>query len=446
MTLGIFTSNGQEHSSQLSTAIAWLEFIVLLVIVIAYINLYALFVPEELHKLTLGSNLLQALLLGICIIHGSVVVFGSINSKRVLATRMACVVITILFTLGIPTALRVSIRETVNPLAIHDSAIQTEAAYDNLVAGKNPYAATYEKVFSKGAWNPIYLNGRWVPNPAVDHYIYLPGQIIIEGGFGAIEKAVFGFRDARILSLLSVFALAGTMGWLLRKSPFMLSLVLLFTANPVVIHFLTEGRNDFIVLTLLCFAFLALLNKRLFVAALLFGLACTTKQFAWACIPFVLIYLWKIYGWRSRETIRFVAIVGGIVALAVIPFLIANAQALIDDVIRFPAGSATSSQLPINGYGFSPLVTAFGVSDTAYFPFWIFMAVATIPLFIIFGRAIFKNPKPSLVMAASMLTLFAGLLFSRFLQQNYVMFILQAMCWAMVLMLVENSNERTTTV
>ena len=446
MEINPLSTTKKNETIHFSRIIPWLEFVILLVTAITCINLYTTFVAEEQLKLSLGSVFIQAVLLGLCVIHGCVIALGNQKSRKAKIIRMLCVGATILFTLVTITLIRISVRATVNPAAIHDSAIQTEAAFDDVMSKKNPYSATFEQSFPTGTWNPIILNGHQLRNPAIEHYIYLPGQFLIEGVVGSIEKATLGIRDARILNLLLVIALAATIGWILRRSEWMPALLLLFSANPVVIRFLSEGRNDFLFLGLVCFAFLALAKKQLAVSAVLFGLALTTKQFAWFCVPFLFVYFWKVYGLGSRELIRFGVISFGIFAIVCIPFVAWDAPAFFDDVIRFPAGSATGEQIPITGFGFSPLITAFGVSETAYFPFWIFMIAATAPLIVLFGRRIHKNPNIPLVIAASFLTLFAALLFSRFLQQNYVMVILQAMCWALVLLLVEYEKNPISNV
>lgn len=308
----------------------------------------------------------------------------------------------------------------------HDNVIQMEEAVKFLKQGKNPYAENYDQT-------PLvdYGGGKvyGVTNPALFHLINLPAHLALTTAASSIITPLFGFYDERMLYLLVYLALLYMVYRMGRTEVEKQRLVVLIGLNPLMIPFMVEGRNDVLILFVLVVALLALYRRRRLTAAAIFALACSIKAFAWTMIPFFAVVLFVIGGTTLRERLRR-AIAPGLVALGVmavffLPFLIWNAPALIDDIIRYPGGSlATSYPIAGNGVGTSLMVLGIIKSNTASFPFWILQAIAVIPLLVIFLPRLYRRPDVSLLIFSGAIVAFANQYFGRYFHPNHFGFIL----------------------
>jgi len=308
----------------------------------------------------------------------------------------------------------------------HDNVIQMEEAAKFLRQGKNPYAEDYTRT-------PLadFNNGQvyGVTNPALFHLINLPGHLILTTGLSIVSETVFGFYDERMLYVLVFFVLAFLAYRLGGNEVLGQRWVILLALNPFLIPFTVEGRNDILLLTFLLAAFLALHRRQRTLATILFALACTLKAFAWVFAPFFLVALFARSGSNLRERLRGILrpMAAGVAVFAVIvgPFLIWNAPALIEDVIKYPGGGIPTSY-PIAGNGLSVTLLYFGIiqNNTDMFPFWALQLAVAIPILAIFVPRIFKRPDVSSLAFVSVLLTFANQYVARYFHTNHLTFML----------------------
>jgi len=112
-------------------------------------------------------------------------------------------------------------------------------------------------------------------------------------------------------------------------------------------------------------------------------------------------------------------------ALLVGPYLLWNADALIDDVWRWSAGSE-AIHYQIWGWGASNFVLAFGglASRFDQWPFWVLEVAVTLPLLLWLGRRQARHNTLAAACWHYALLLFGFLYVSRFLNENYLGYIL----------------------
>ncbi|MCB0233165.1 MAG: hypothetical protein KDG58_02895, partial [Anaerolineae bacterium] len=181
-------------------------------------------------------------------------------------------------------------------------------------------------------------------------------------------------------------------------------------------------------------------------ASAAFGLACASKPTAWFLAPFFALLLVRDQLGSWRDIVRSIPLMLkrgwpalAVFAVLIVPYLVWDANAFIDDVWRWAAGTA-ATHYQIWGWGASNFVLAFGglTSRFDYWPFWIPELIVTLPLLIWLG---WRQTRGNTIGAASWhygLLLLAFLFVSRFLNENYLGYILAFL--AMGYFVVE-SNE-----
>jgi uncharacterized membrane protein len=98
-----------------------------------------------------------------------------------------------------------------------------------------------------------------------------------------------------------------------------------------------------------------ILRKRLWLAAILLGIAVTCKQTACFFIPFYMVLVLRESGWR--QTIQSLAIIGTVFIVTNMPFIIADAGSWLSGIL----GPVIDPLFPYKGVGFSVFTT---LSDT----------------------------------------------------------------------------------
>lgn len=326
----------------------------------------------------------------------------------------------------------------------HDGAMMTEIAYDLVGAGKNPYVENYygTDVETYASYITV-LHDYTVANPALEHYIYLPGMIGIHGLAKGVA-AIFSLpQDARIAYLVLYLATIGGVLFLVRHHLFGLTLFMLFALNPYTSVFLAEGRNDYALLFFIVAMCLALLRKKYVLAGVAFGIALSVKQLSWLLIPFLLMYFSvKIRDGESRVTRRTFFVATGIIACCILlPFFFWDMHAFIDDTILYASSTSSRLNYPINGVGFSPLVALVAGDPLHSFPFWIPMGVMAIGSFVLGWFMIKKERALSSVLATYALSVFVVLMFSKFFHDNYLIYILQSLVLAAAVYMHESKKD-----
>ncbi|PIY96869.1 MAG: hypothetical protein COY66_02410 [Candidatus Kerfeldbacteria bacterium CG_4_10_14_0_8_um_filter_42_10] len=319
--------------------------------------------------------------------------------------------------------------------SIHDGIIQTEEAIKYLLAGKNFYSEDYLNTpltdWSDGKIQEI-LSGEIFVNPALYHNVYLPFYFLSSAPFYWVSESIFNWYDQRIVLalalVLSVFFLI-RLGKLTEKT---LLVLILFLFNPPFIHYFIEGRNDFFVLFLIILTAYFLARRKNKAAAVAFALACLSKQSAWLLFPFYFLYLYFQTAASFPNLQRVKAVLKQIYPLFILgavilaPFLIWDFHAFWEDVFLYPSGKLMTSY-PITGYGFSQFLSMIklGVETIYdYFPFWIIQLMAGAPLLFFLGLVQKRNNTIGQMMTNYGVFLFVFWFFSRFLNDNYIAYLI----------------------
>lgn len=306
---------------------------------------------------------------------------------------------------------------------LHDGAFQTEVALRYLASGKNPYSETYV-----GSGLESYILTDAPENPALYNFVYLPFLLMFSLPFYIVSSATLGWFDQRLV-YLPVFIISLFLLPQVTKEPSKkLVLLALFGLNFYTVEFLHAGRNDILVFAFLLASVLFLRSGRVSIGSLLLGLACAIKPSAWFFIPFFSIFVTRSLSWRKNLALWTKPMVPLwlAVVLAVAPFLIWDAGALLRSTVAYTLGFGGTAVYPIRGYGWGTLLLSFGMisSPLAQFPFWIFQLAASLPVLVVALRHQFRDNtiNTALFGYAAFFTVF--MFFSRFFQNNYFHFAL----------------------
>jgi len=338
----------------------------------------------------------------------------------------------VLLTVCAPSVKLSLLRQASGPASYsHDGGvIQTEATIAMLFEGRNPYVENYLDT-------PMAEWGIGEFRTALYHYPYLPWTFLFSAPFKLLADAFFGWYDQRFVYLLLFGAILLLLPGLAATPSTRLLLVMLVGLNPIMSLDLIYGQNDSFV-----FAWLVLsvwLWRRgqgageargwLLGSAAAFGLACASKPTAWFFAPFYLLLLGgDEQGDRSWSVIRAGKRVWpavAVCALIVGPYLLWNPGAMLDDVWGWSSGaSATAYQ--IWGWGASNLLLAAGWASSrfVYWPFWLPQLLLGLPLMagLLWRQA--RENTPARALWGYGLFLFVFFFVSRFLNENYLGYIL----------------------
>ncbi len=317
----------------------------------------------------------------------------------------------------------------------HDGGvIQTEATIDYLLQGRNPYVEDYLKT-------PMAEWGIGEFRTALYHYPYLPWTFLFSAPFKLLSERAIGWYDQRFVYLLLFAVLLLLAPGLTQRRDAKLLLVMLIGLNPLMGSDLIYGQNDSFVLAWLGISlWLWMRGQRagaargwVWAAAAVFGLACASKPTAWFLAPFYLFLLaggapadlWRHpAAWLRRAA---AAVWPAVLAVFLIvgPYFVWNPAAMVDDVWAWANGtSATAYQ--IWGWGASNLLLATGrvASRFVYWPFWIPQLLLSLPLLLaLLWRQVRSNTLDRALWGYA-LTLSVFFFFSRFMNENYLGYIL----------------------
>jgi len=118
--------------------------------------------------------------------------------------------------------------------------------------------------------------------------------------------------------------------------------------------------------------------------------------------------------------------------MLVLPFAIWNLDAMVDDIWRWSSGTAEVSY-QIRGWGIANFVLALGLVNSRldYFPFWVLEVAFGLPVAILMAWRQLRDNRLSNVLYGYGLLLFVFLYFSRFLNENYLGYILAILALAL---------------
>jgi hypothetical protein len=349
-------------------------------------------------------------------------------SHRILFNlKLGLATLTVFLVVVLPATLWMLRRQATAPWEyIHDSAIQTEESIKYLLGGKNPYTENY-LITPLAQW-PHKVHGL-EENPALYHNVYLPFTFLFSIPFYVLVKYVAGWYDQRLVYL---FLFVCTLWPLMKhaaKPTRKLSLLIVFGLNFLAAPYMVDGRNDIFVMFWLILSTYLLQENRITLSALALGLACASKQTAWLFVPFFLTYVWgKAPSSGKRTSLRKAYPLLLVPVLVILPFLLWDAAAFLDDTYFYLSGQAASS-FPIAGFGFGGLLLTFGfIRDrTVYFPFILFQAAFCLPLLAILLRKQLSSNSVRQCWLGYGLLLLTFAFFSRFFHDNYLGIVVNAL-------------------
>jgi Glycosyltransferase family 87 len=269
------------------------------------------------------------------------------------------------------TFLQLGLRDSTAPwFFTNDSTYQIELGGELLLDLDNPYGHDYresglERFYTRDGSVSERVREREV---ALEHFAYFPGAAVTAAAWRLLPDP---FDDYRLLVLLATLALLpaallfrGPMGWKL-----VLGAVLV--CNPIAVRSAWFGQNDGPSLLLLVLAFALVTRRRFAWAAAALAGAILLKQFAVVALPFIALMIpreeWK------RAALTF----AGVLAVGVLPFLLADPVAFYDDTVKYGAGTYR-----IVGYGLSGILIRLGILEDreGSYPFVLIALLTWVPL------------------------------------------------------------------
>jgi len=342
----------------------------------------------------------------------------------------------ILLTVFASSAKLILLRQGSGPASYsHDGGvIQTEATIAYLLAGRNPYVEDYVDT-------PMAEWGINEFRTALYHYPYLPWTFLFSAPFKVLADVAIGWYDQRFVYLLLFGLMLVLAPGLAQGSQHKLLLLMLLGLNPIMGSDVIYGQNDSFVLAW-CVLSLWLYVRGtargrargwLLWSAAALGLAWASKPTAWFVAPF---YLLLIAGGDPRDLWRRpLAWIGraarlgwpafAVAGLIIGPYALWNWAALFDDVWRWSTGTAETAY-QIWGWGASNLVLALGwvQSRFDYWPFWLPELLVGLPLLVGLLKQQIGDNTPARAMWNYGVFLLAFFFVSRFLNENYLGYIL----------------------
>ncbi len=353
-------------------------------------------------------------------------------------------------TIVLPTTKLILLRAQSGPASYtHDGGvIQTESTIDYFLSGRNPYSEDYTQT-------PMAEWGFDEYRTALYHYPYLPWTFVFSAPFYLLGQ-LMGLYDQRMVYLLLWGIMLILAPRLIAGERRQLALVMLLGLNPVMGLDVIFGQNDSFVLAWIVFSLVAWQRWReteaggqgerwLWLSTVCYGLACASKPTAWFFAPFYALLLLvdqpqlALNGWKALlrgipRMLRRVWPALAVFGLLVIPYLIWDAHALYDDVWRWSSGQGETGY-QIWGWGAANFVLALGLVADRFgqWPFWILQVVLTLPVLLWLLQ---RQQRDNTLSAACwhyavlLIVFFYG---SRFLNENYLGFMLAFLSLGLIL-------------
>ncbi len=358
------------------------------------------------------------------------------NDRLRYRVRLALVWAIILLTVVASSAKLILLRQGSGPASYsHDGGvIQTEATIAYLLAGRNPYVEDYVDT-------PMAEWGINEFRTALYHYPYLPWTFLFSAPFKVLADATIGWYDQRFVYLFLFVLMLALAPGLARGAQNKLLLLMFLGLNPIMGSDVIYGQNDSFVLAW-CVLSLWLYAKgqssaggrgwQLASAGVL-GLAWASKPTAWFLAPFYLLLvaggdahdLWRRPAAWLNRAIRAAWPAFAVMILLIGPYALWDPAALFDDVWRWSAGTSETAY-QIWGWGASNLVLALGwvQSRFDYWPFWLPELAVGLPLLIGLLKQQAGENTPARALWNYGLFLLAFFFVSRFLNENYLGYVL----------------------
>lgn len=250
--------------------------------------------------------------------------------------------------LVVPLAVRTSrLAETpATQESAHDGGVHvTRAAADDVLAGRNPYAADFGADLPADWMVLRVVPGEETPNPVVDHMPYLPAAFLVAVPGVLLERAVGVGGDPRwvmgLMVLGAVVALARRQeaGWARAAAVFAFG-------SAFVLGYAAWGTNDAAAAALVVLAALGARRHPGWAGAALALAVAYKAPLALAAVPWA-VWVVRHDGWAA---LRRWWTAPAVLAATTLPYLLWSPSDLVDDTLRFWAGR-TDTPFPASGLG-----------------------------------------------------------------------------------------------
>ena len=389
-----------------------------------------------------ASMMLIVTAFGLFVVYLAIDFFSNNDNPRV-SHRLKLIIIYSIIVLLVfgKTSLLINLRHLQGPASYsHDGGvIQTESTIDFFLQGLNPYVEDYVNT-------PMAEWGFSEYRTALYHYPYLPWTFLFSTPFYLLSQATIGWFDQRLVYLLLFALILVLTQKLVQGTQEKRIAVAVMGLNPILAVSIIFGENDPFVLAWIVLGLWLLYKKHPLWGSAAFGLACASKPTAWFLVPFWLLFLLRdmwgdalippVSEWgHLLKTLLRRGWTLPVVMLAIIgPWFAWNPDAMVDDVWRWSAGQGPTGY-QIWGWGSSNYVLAFGlVSDRfEYWPFIIPGLIIGLPLMFLLLWKQTKLNTMAVMLYGYAIFLLAFAYVSRFLQPNYLGFLLGIITLAVLL-------------
>jgi hypothetical protein len=319
----------------------------------------------------------------------------------------------------------------------NDSTYQIEVAGDLLLDGENPYGHDYrdtgiERFYSRNGTAPE------VDHMALDHFAYFPGTAITSAGWRILPSP---FDDYRFFVLLATLGLIPAALSFAGPLTVRLAIGAALAANPLIVQAAWFGTADAPSLFFLVLAFGLASRSRFVWAAACLAAAVLLKQFALVALPFFFAMLLMSPDGR-RSLGRAAGVFTGVVAVGVLPFLIASPGALWADTVGYG-----TSDYRIVGYGLASLLVRLEVlkDRSGAYPFGLMVLLVWLPATLILVRSQLRSREPWVGAAGFAASIFLLLFLGRVFQASYLLWPLTGMAVATMLAAAQTASGTSTT-
>jgi hypothetical protein len=276
------------------------------------------------------------------------------------------------------TLLQLGLRDSTAPwFFTNDSTYQAELGGELLLELDNPYGHDYresglERFYTRDGRVSERVREREV---ALEHFAYFPGSVVTAALWRVLPEP---FDDYRLLVLLcNLGMLAAALAF---RGPVgaRLALGALLVCNPIAVRSAWFGQNDAPSLLLLVVAFALASRRRFGWAAAALGGAVLLKQFALVAAPFLALMIVRAEEGRAIDALRRPTLAfAGVLAVGILPFLLAGPVAFYEDTIKYGAGTYR-----IVGYGLSSILVEVGIVEDreGEYPFALLALFTWVPL------------------------------------------------------------------
>jgi len=315
------------------------------------------------------------------------------------AGKIACLTFMIVSAIIVPATTFVLHRRYIDPTDFNDGAVLIELGVRNLLEGKSPYSAGWTE-FDNERQSALYRLLGMEKNPTGTVFAYPPGSFLTALPVYLAATATIGWYDQRFFNYLVLFLTIGTILFLDLRRPSRLILICVFFLIPTMQHSMCVGFTEPGLLLVLLLMVWALQRGRHGAAVVFLAIGVLLKQYLIFVLPFFTVYVCGIDGfsaaWRHRVSwmktaLRKLYPFVLVTLLAVIPFFLWSP----DDTYRglFEYWAKTFPIKGMDAMGGGAFLLYFGAVEkpTDYFPFFILMVVAGIPLLVLLVRRQFQD-------------------------------------------------------